>query len=335
MQVFSREWFGAHQKKLLVLLNHPWTRSWFRRVMKLRTYKPILSIFPDSYCTLEAEDGDIIQVSDHFFSHCPVASQLRNALLFKPVWNVFHFWDWLVADRYRLPKLSFGFSTLTSTPDQSRFATTCDGEVQRASVDESFATICAGAGTVLSDNEASNTIGLQASSTTNQFGMLSRAFFSFQTILTLPATNTITNVALLLFQAGILGSNLGSVTFNIVSASPAAPNTIVTTDFTTCGTTIFGSYTGTALISENYLFIFNTNGINALNLSGITSFGGRTTWDITGTFTGSWALNSLGGYNIYFADSGISTAPQLTITYATTGRPAAGYGLVRGFYANS
>lgn len=209
-------------------------------------------------------------------------------------------------------------STLTVYPDPHPETSTVDGQVYRSAASETFATIQGGAGTVVDDSTADFYVYLEASTTTNEFTQLRRCFVLFDTS-PLTAGATISAATLSLWGISKNG-NMGSNPLHIVSAAPASNVALVTGDFTTCGTTSFGTVAFASFDGTNSVYTdiaLNASGLAAISLTGITKFGLRLDWDRVASFTGTWGSAQAHYYQIASAEnaSGTAHAPKLTITY--------------------
>lgn len=310
--VFSREWFTRHQSKLLWLLNHWLTRRWFRWVLCIRKHdigyrKHIVELRPDAYTVWLRDD----QFASDFRAHHKYGKRLYHAFL--PVWLPLHFWDWLVADRC-VPQLSFGFATLTAYPDASTGATTVDGTATR-NVDETFPTIHSGAGVSIAATGSSGAVAaLTASAITNQFNLLVRGLFSFNTSISGAPLSAAT---LSLFASSSKNTGLGSPDLHAAGATLSNNNSLTASDFQAVSFTSFGSIASASWTTSVYNDItFNGTGIAAINASGISQVSVQLSWDLLNSFTGVWSSGLSSIFNTNFADqSGNANDPKLVITY--------------------
>src|ERR1051325_3574255 len=180
---FSKEWFKRHQKVLLILLNWPVVKYWFRWVMRIHSWdcptsEKIAEIGPNYFvyaqviehvscerfaklsfknrkphCKIKCKGNHpILTRTADFRSHPKFAKRLYYA--FRPVWWAMHIWD-LAADRF-IPRLSFGFDTLTAFPDAGTGVTAVDGPAGYNGQNVSFPTIRAGTSANQSSDTAAN-----------------------------------------------------------------------------------------------------------------------------------------------------------------------------------
>lgn len=201
-------------------------------------------------------------------------------------------------------------------PDANVETTTVDGIVRRNAVDETWATIQAGAGTSASPSTtADKDAFLQASEVTNQYQELRRGIYLFDTSSISSSANIISTAF------SLYGTNkwngLGAPTLVVVSSTPASNTDLVTGDFAQLGTTTLGSiaYASYSTTAYNDISILKSS----LTVGGITKLGTRLEWDRSGSFTGVWKSNATGGYSGFrpaFADdTGIDTDPKLIVTW--------------------
>ena len=337
LQVFSPDWFAHHQGKLIWLLNHWLTRRWFRWVLCIRRYdigydKTIIELRPHAYMVLLGEEeliGDSqsngvapstihshpinFRVATDFRTHEKYAKRLYYA--FAPVWWTLHFWDWLIADRL-MPRLSFGFSTLTVYPDPSSGAVTMDAMVQRTGVDDTLSTIRSFSGNGTTAEDGPN-IGSQitASTTSNQFAGCYRAILTFDTR-SLPVFAAISS-AVFSMWGSLKGNGLGDDGIHLVAAAPANNNSINTADYASVGSTSFGSVSYASFATSAYNDIsLNAAGLSHITEEGISKFANRGSWEYNNSFTGVWAsgLNS----RLFYSTSdtaGSGNDPKLVVTY--------------------
>lgn len=204
-------------------------------------------------------------------------------------------------------------------PDPNSGGTTVDGEAGRASVDETLATIIAGAGTFSNMNGAGIDIELDASATTNQYALLFRGILTFDTS-ALGSGATISGATLNLY-VNTAKDDFGSQSFNIVGATPANNNNVVNADYSQLGTTKFSSDIAFSGISTaQYLVItLNAAGLAAISKTGITALGLRLTCDNLGGSVVWQASPKYCDLNFKTADLN-QQKPYLEVTYTPGGQ---------------
>lgn len=314
--VFDKSWFQQHQRKLLWLLNTPVIKIWFRWVMRIRKYdlplKTKIFEFGQNYFKHSVRyEGDKEIGSISFRSNEKYARRLWFA--FEPLWWVFHAWDMVTKP---WPALNLGWDSLPtkySTP-----GSTVSGRTRRSGVDESLATIRAGAGTASSyDGGASSGIFafLQATTTASQYSFLYRGIFLFDAS-ALPDDVTVSAANIGLYSGSAdLFVGLGAFEVDIVSSTPASDTVLANGDYANLGATPFSSVSSASLGTDAYVsFALNASGLANISKTGISKFGIRINWDtdnsapwISGTWSGAGFTD--GGY------AGTTRDPKIDITY--------------------
>ena len=329
---FGSAFFAHWQWLLLFLLNTPVVRWWFRWVMcidmAVDVWLPpstqIVAIGP-SYYTVRLTDG----LRSSFRTHPKYAKRIYWA--FRWVWEAAHAFDSVFADRWA-PRLSFGFSTLEKFPDPDPETTTVDGKVLRGSVDETWATIIAGAGTAANDSSATfeeytRTI---ATTTANQFSFLWRGIALFDTS-AIPDTDDVTAAVLSVRGDAKADGLVAAPDIDVYTSTPASNTALVAADYSQVGSV---SQTGSPITFANWSttgyndFTFNATGRGNISKTGVSKFGTRNTnYDVAAT-----APPWLSGAGFYLTgrkadNAGTAEDPKLVVTYsaaATLGGPLVG-----------
>ena len=310
-RVFSQKWFEYYQKALLLYAN-----TLGRDRLQIETNKRIVGIQPHSVTWQEDKHG---LKSTAFYPRSPFADGLRMDLW--PFWKTLHALDMSFLAR-RL-SLNFGFDTLTKYPDAHTETDTVDGVVTRNNVNQTFANIRAGDGIEAYDALATSLIvALKSTETTDQYEQLQRGIILFSTsALTSGAViaaatygfRTTTDVSIL----------LGDTNFCLVSSDPASNTVLAKSDYQrTWGTTdLFETPFAISTISTDTRVTKNISsaGIALISKTGLTKFGHKLGWDLTGDTTGLVWASGVKRTNvpIYLADYGTPAtyAPQLIVTY--------------------
>lgn len=329
--VFGKKWFQKHQSKLLWLLNTPVVKYWFRWVMRIRKHdcpinERIVEILPNNFSIYLGKEGDEYKVKTDFRTHDKYSKRLYFA--FKPFWYLLHFFDWAMLDRVEeLTKLSFGFSTLTAYPDTGSGSTTVNGWVARQNVDETWATIRAGAGTTSFIDDTTNNLFVGFIQTTGgytgKFAVLRRSIFTFDTS-AIGSSAAISDAVLSLYGASKYydGIFAAADTVDIYTSTPASNNNLVNADFQELGSTSQSgspiSYTNWSTTGYN-AFTFNATGRGNVSKTGISKFGSR-----NANYDGDNVSPSGNGDNAQYliktypsGTSGTSQDPKLVVTYTT------------------
>lgn len=311
--VFSKDWFKYHQRKLVWFANTRFGRYTLRIHGKRSSVGKhrITRIEPHA---IQWKDGD--KVVWEFRTHAKFSKRLYHA--FKPFWYVLHAWDIGIANNLDYA-LNVGFDTLTVHPDADPETTTVDGHTGRSSVDETFSTIQAAAATFANDSSDNILVRLSASSTTDQFDVLQRMIFLFDTS---PVDDdfALDSATLSLFGVAVV-ADFGVGTLHICSSNPASDTSLVTADHTTLGSTSFGNVSTSSYATGSYNDIsLNASGIAAVTKTGISKFGARSGYDISASFTGSWMSAGDLTFNADSADEpGTTQDPKLVVeSHATT-----------------
>lgn len=214
------------------------------------------------------------------------------------------------------------FDTSTFNPDANVETTSVDGTASREGVNEPFATIVAGAGTNASDggSNTEDTPYLVSSASLNNFQILRRSFFLFDTS-SLPDGAVITNAVLSTYgtASSTKANQLGDADFHIASSNPASNTAIVAADYAARGSTSFGSISFSAFGTDQYNdIILNATGIAAITKTGVSKFSGQLSWDISSFFGGIWFSAASSGFRATFSDTAGSQDPKLTVDFTTT-----------------
>lgn len=203
-------------------------------------------------------------------------------------------------------------------PDADPESTSTDGRTARASVNETFASIRAGSGNNANATDASLVApSLSASTTTNQYAILRRAVWIFDTS-AIPA-GAVVSAANLSLYATAKSNGLGSPDLVIDAPTTASNTNVSSTDYA------LANWAGTELGRVTYAdwttggYEVITLDTDAVTVNGITRLGGRLGWDFDNSTTGlTWASSAATSYTAYAADNG-SNQPRLGVSYAVGG----------------
>jgi len=323
---FTDGWFAKNQSALLLLVNNPLTKRLFRWILRINRDdisldQPITELYSNRFSfgdkLIKKKGKWYLERTTDFRTHPKFGKRIYHA--FRPIWWVIHFWDWSIADRF-IPKLSYGFATLTAYPDAGDpGTTTIDGVVQRSGVNETFGTIRGGAGTLATNaTDFLFTAQLDATGTTNQYGRLRRSIALFDT------SSLTTSASISSATIGAYGwsktNALGSADWHVGSATPASNTTLAASDYGNCGTISFGSIAYASFSTSGYNDItLDSNGLGNISKTGVSKFSFQLSWDINNSFTGSWANSAISNFDNYSADqAGTTNDPKLVVTYTTS-----------------
>lgn len=326
--VFGKAWFDKHQAVLLWLLNKPIVKVWFRWVLRIRKSdcklsEKIVRVQPNHYTVTLGKKGDEYEFRTDFRAHNKFAKRMYYA--FKPVWYAMHLWDMLIANKIA-PQLNFGFDTLTAYPATS--GSPMSGYMRRNGVNESMATIRAGAG-----NGSNGYSYLHAylesdvSNSANNFYAQYRSTVMYDTSSIADAA-TIT-AAVISFYGGsewTAGDAFAGTKpdFHVSQGGAASESAVANGDYNQGyhGTTSFGSIaTGTWAGGAYNDITMNASGIAGVSKTGLSKYSLQTSWDINNSFGGTWSTGKRGGYTTLNGvdQAGTSQDPKLVITYSVGG----------------
>lgn len=200
-------------------------------------------------------------------------------------------------------------------PDAHAETTTVDGYAGRDAVNEAWAAIHDGAGNASDDTTAEQAFVfiLNATTTSNQWGYIRRAFFLFDTS-ALP-DSAIVSAGTFSFYVTGRNDNL-SQSAALIDTTPASNTAIANADYANTGTTEQATALDITTMSDAAYndWTLNAAGKASIALTGITKFGLRGSSDRADTAP-SWVSNVSGGINGYMADQG-SNQPKLVVTYS-------------------
>jgi hypothetical protein len=219
-------------------------------------------------------------------------------------------------------------STLTVYPESSTGGPGGDGIIRNYQTDVSFATLrnaTDGTTVVATDASYQYAVSLNAhATTTDYYKNLRRVYLCFDTS-ALPGGSIIDSVTLTVYSSGHLSNNLTGIddSIDVVEFTGASVSNPTTADYDQFGETSFANieYASWDDTDTNpNVFTFNSDGIEAINYSGVTALGLRLGCDRSGTMPTGWTANGWIWYGIYFADSGGAEKPKLVITYHAPAR---------------
>lgn len=200
-------------------------------------------------------------------------------------------------------------------PDADTESTSVDGYVARQSVNEALATIIAGAGNGSSDVVGNNDLALVvASATTNQYQIIRRGIFLFDTSSLTSSANIISST--LSLYVTITNNNLGgSASFSLVQSTPASNTALANSDYGNVGSTLQAtSLTVSSLLTSAYnSFTLNAAGLSNISKTGITKFGTRMESDRSGSGL-TWSSSARESVEGNYSDAG-SNKPRLLVIY--------------------
>jgi len=361
--MLDKNWFKKHQKGLLFLLNAPIIKYWFRWVLRIRKEDchlnvKISEILPNNFTFdkklifkdhIVFENGNrevynpyntehkkwrlkykiekhlVWEMKTDFRTHNKYAKRLFFA--FRYIWLMCHYWDILIANNFN-PAWNLGFDTATYYPDADAESTTVDGQVWVSGENSTFSTLRSTAGSAARDNATEEAVYIAASSTTDQYSMLTRAPTLFDISgLAAGASISAATYSFWFWEEGNGLSGDNSVNSKVVldDCSPASNTALQSSDFNIAnwGGNDYGrSVQQDALTVSQYEDItINASGITFIETAqsgdGIVKFGMRYGWDFDNTTTGlTWASSAYQGIYFAMADyAGTTRDPKLVLTY--------------------
>ena len=240
------------------------------------------------------------EYTTQFFSRNEYALRLQK--VFYPIWLTFHTWDMLIANPFK-PAWNLGFDTLTAYPVAGANSP-CDGYVKGSGA--SYATVHSTANYA---DVTTTTVYIRNSVFAGNYD-IRRTGLNFDT--SAIGTEPIISSSVLSLYGSSVDSTMPD-NINVYGFTPNGTDTIVTGDYSSFGTSIFcdtsiafGSFSTVAYND----FTLNTAGKDNINKTGVTTFGMRTTKDVSETtpYTGNYIIS-------HSADSG-SNKPKLVVTYS-------------------
>lgn len=317
--VFGIKWFEKHQSKLLWLLNTPVIKYWFRWIMRIYCKDTINRITPNSYSFGAKIVNDKIEVKTDFRTHDKYSKRLYYA--FKPIWYVMHALDWAMLDRVEaLTHLSFGFSTLTQYPGSIGTDNPVDGYIANVGgAGDPFSTVQSASTGTSTDTATDDSIPCQDSYNGSNY-VIRRGVFCFDTS-SLTSGAIVSSVVFSIAGSGSATVNADTRTAYIVAATPAATNTLSTSDYSLVGSTTFASmlFSSWTTTDGTYNdFTLDSNGIANISKTGITKYGVRTSGDIS--VSAPTGTNRIMGW--FSEKTGTSKDPKVVVTYTVASGPA-------------
>ena len=338
MQVFSKEWFKRHQRKLLWFANTDRGKDLLRIGGDIPDGKRIVKVFPNCVTWLE----EVTRKGDPVFTTCFYGNEKVGRRLFyglHPLWSTLHWLDEVFIDRH-VPELSFGFSTFGPVYPSAGTLSPCDGMIDGGNAIYTWNDLrSAASGAAVYVTQSNRFMGIDAYNTASYpltYSNINRCIFMFDTssmYTSKPVNNivvtpfSISAATFSFYSANIqvindFGWNTSLLGFALVSASPISTSNLALSDYSSLGSirlasdAPFDNTNGWA--AAGYVdMALNASGIANIN-NGITKFGGRLAADLDnnpGSLVSGAGPQS--GYSaIYFADqAGTSYDPKLVVTY--------------------
>lgn len=208
-----------------------------------------------------------------------------------------------------------GHTVSTFNPDANAESTSVDGYTQFFSDNGSWAAArSAATGTDAGDTNTVSYGGAEQLGAAGPDFILNRAFFLFDTS-ALPDTDEISSAVLSIYDGNNANSNADSISYHIVSSSPASNTAITTADHDQVGSTSFASKALSTFSNNTFQdFTLDANGIANISKTGISKFGLLSSLDLNNTAP-TTSPTSISRFDITYADSA-SNDPKLVVTHA-------------------
>jgi len=254
------------------------------------------------------------QTATEFRTHWKFSKRIYYSL--EPIWWLLHCWDFLLADKW-LPQLSFGFGTLTVSPDADPETATCDGYTVDGWI-VTWPEKIARLGTSANSSGTSIYAARITAATTTQdnWSWLYRSMFLFDTS-SLPDDASICFALLVIYAAS---SGLDDLNINpkygVYSSDPISNTNLVAADFTRYGTTLLSNekLTKTEYWSTYGNWTLNSDGLAAISKMGITKLAIRETEYDAGGATPTWTSGKSSYITAYTSESNTHD-PYLYVIY--------------------
>ena len=312
--VFSKRWFKQHEKIIILVAN-----TWLGRVLfgisgSVPRGKQIKEIMPDSV-TWISEKG---VYNTEFLTFDRFGFRLYSVL--KPFWYLLHFIDWMFSFvPFPRLRLNFGFDTLTVYPAAGENSPV-DGYAGRTSGGESFNDLRSNAGTLANATDVWGPIAsLKGGTVSDEFTRIDRGIFLFDTS-SIDDDGTVNSAILSLYgdyKENSLGLSDAEAGLALVSASPAADNTLANADYQSLGAVRYSSdisYSSFDLFGYND-FALNAAGLSAISKTGLSRFGTSLVIDLDGG-TPSWVSSAISELWVKFRDIGLQpNYPKLVVQW--------------------
>lgn len=327
---FGEDWFKKYQFFLLLLLNIPVIKLWFRWILRIhkdcRYSDYIIEIMPNNYKVYLGEENGNVKLRADFRTH-PKFS--------KRIYFAFRWWWWLLhyVDEFfkiaGLPEFQFGFDTLTAYSDPHPETSSVDGYCQVYNTgDDSYSTL-RNCDTFFYSSFDYDTVGYVGTQTplTETFGNFCQIFRIISVFNTnIGSDATISSGSYNFYLASGGSANIDRDTLYLVAASASSgnpnPNTqLIADEFKVAYVYTTQLTSTTHYIGENpdgyyYSLTLNSSGISHINKTGTERWALRSAWDVNDSFTGNWHIECETADYVHMADyTGTSRDPYLSVTY--------------------
>jgi len=210
-----------------------------------------------------------------------------------------------------------GTSGVDCFPDPNPETTSVDGIAFRDVTSETFSTIRTSAGNGSDDVSGSTqSLRLRASTTTNQYNLMIRGYFLFDTS-NIADSNTIDSATFSLFGSTPDVHNFGGEA-SMIATSPSSNTAIASGDYLNITYTRQASDildTSWSTIAYNN-WTLNATGLGNVSKTGVSKFGTVTSWDMDNTAP-TWSSSGADTFTTFHAEeTGTTKDPKLNVIHS-------------------
>ena len=304
-----RPLFKKYQKELLKFCNTDNGRSFLLDNWGGKADGQIIKVTPDSFHEIKDSYEDKLIVQATFFPRSPYLKKFAEMLTYLDIMGGIKEYKTIPINKL----WKYSYLATTFNPDANPESTSVDGYVNRNSVNETYATIRAGAGNG-SDDTATNdrTCRIIATTTSNQYDTLQRSIYLFDTS-ALTALATISASVFSLYATVVVNAYSDSI--RLTTSTPASNTALVNADYAQTGTTAQSTDVTMASITTSAYndWTLNATGLSNISKTGITKFATRNTTDADNSAP-TWSSGAESGISVNYSDTG-SNKPKLVVTY--------------------
>lgn len=316
----DRRFFEKYQRQLLWVFNTRIGR-WFFRIHKDYPIETQFSrVFANAVQWENADGSSTIRIrtADKYANRLRYV--LRHLVAIVSALSI----EWVAKRQDVAAQFLFAGITMSFFPDPNPETTTVDGiaiQQYTSGSGQPWATIRAAAGTAASNNLTSGQIaGWVADNASTRWTLIFRSLFLFDTSVitsgaTVSAASFIFSIINRLVPNPAQNAAGNRSDIYLVSSNPASNTSLTATDFSTVGSTSFGSLAYASATGGRRTITLNGSGLANITTSGISKFGLRIGADQLNTAP-TWFSNEQNFYTAYFADNtGTASDPELSVTF--------------------
>lgn len=323
MDFHNEDFFIENQALLLEVMNTEVGRLLLAKLGS-KPKSRIIKVTQNSFIELVDEEAGLYQAT--FYSRHPVATVFAPIIEKMKIVAHSKYLDLYLDNKYeafvhyaglehskKFPQIFLNTSTLNPVAGAN---SPCDGAClsNQSQPGISFSSLVAASGTSSSVTDvARNIIYLQSGSSGSGYVEIDRGILNFNTA-PLTTTATISAASLNIYVNSTGNGFSGTPSIKIVTVTPAATNSIASSDYAQFGTTQQAALAISSLTTSAYNTFTTSNIASMINQTGVTSYGLRGDWDANNSFGGSYSNGQLLNVNINMADNG-TNIPQLVVTF--------------------